>query len=130
MSPRWRKGACCFHRRRNNSFVCYRKKPSIARIDCAKSSGGAAASIWSRDAFSPKIALLFLHGDTPTKVVIDYNRCESNARCMEVAPEIFEVRDDDRLYILDEHPPEASRERVLKAVRICPKQAISIVEDK
>jgi ferredoxin len=49
---------------------------------------------------------------------------------MEVAPEVFEVREDDRLYVLDERPPEASRERVLKAVKICPKQAISIVEDK
>ena len=48
---------------------------------------------------------------------------------MQVAPEIFELRDDDNLYILNEHPPEASRERVMKAVKVCPKQAISIVED-
>jgi ferredoxin len=48
---------------------------------------------------------------------------------MQVAPEIFEVRDDDQLYLLVEHPPESSRERVLKAVRVCPKQAISIVEE-
>jgi ferredoxin len=92
--------------------------------------GASRPDAWSSDAFSPKIALLFAYGDMPTKVVIDYNRCESNARCMEVAPEVFEVREDDRLYLLDERPPEASRERVLKAVRICPKQAISIVEDK
>lgn len=49
---------------------------------------------------------------------------------MQAAPEIFEVREDDKLYVLNEHPPESSRERVLKAVRVCPKQAISIVEDK
>jgi len=66
----------------------------------------------------------------PTKIVVDYDRCESNARCVQVAPEIFEVRDDDKLYVLNEHPTEAMRERVLKAVRVCPKQAISIVEDK
>jgi ferredoxin len=68
-------------------------------------------------------------GDTHTKIVVDYNRCESNARCMQVAPDIFEVRDDDKLYLLNEHPPEAARERVMKAVRVCPKQALSIVED-
>ena len=69
-------------------------------------------------------------GDTRTKIVVDYNRCESNARCMQVAPDIFEVRDDDKLYLLDEHPPESARERVMKAVRVCPKQALSISEDE
>ncbi|HZY60386.1 MAG TPA: ferredoxin [Candidatus Binataceae bacterium] len=63
------------------------------------------------------------------KVVINYDLCESNARCMEVAPEVFQVRSDDRLYVLKEHPPEELRAKVEKAVRVCPKQAISIVED-
>jgi len=48
---------------------------------------------------------------------------------MQVAPDIFEVRDDDKLYLLNEHPPESASERVMKAVRVCPKQALSIVED-
>jgi ferredoxin len=64
------------------------------------------------------------------KIVVDYDLCESNARCMEVAPDLFEVRDDDQLYVLDEHPPESARERVLQAVKVCPKHAISLVEDK
>jgi len=49
---------------------------------------------------------------------------------MQVAPEIFEVRDDDKLYLLDETPPESARKRVLEAVRVCPKQALSIVENQ
>jgi ferredoxin len=49
---------------------------------------------------------------------------------MQVAPEIFEVRDDDKLYVLDEHPPEAARARVMQAIRVCPKQAISITEEQ
>jgi len=69
-------------------------------------------------------------GDRPTKIVVDYTRCESNARCMEVAPEIFQVGDDDQLTVLNERPPEAARERVLKAIKVCPKQALSLVEDK
>jgi ferredoxin len=48
---------------------------------------------------------------------------------MQVAPEIFEVRDDDKLYVLNENPPQSARERVLQAVRVCPKQALSIVEN-
>ena len=63
------------------------------------------------------------------KVVVDMSVCESNALCMAAAPEVFEVRDDDFLYILDEHPPEELRAKVEEAVRRCPKQAISIAED-
>lgn len=64
------------------------------------------------------------------RVVVDFDLCESNARCMEVAPEVFEVRDDDFLYILAEHPPEALRSKVEEAVRRCPKAAISIAEER
>ena len=63
------------------------------------------------------------------KVVVDYDVCESNAVCMAVAPEVFEVRDDDFLYLLDENPGEDLRAKVEEAVRRCPKQAISIQED-
>jgi ferredoxin len=63
------------------------------------------------------------------KVVVDYDVCESNAVCMAVAPEVFEVRDDDFLYVLDENPGEDLRAKVEEAVRRCPKQAISIEED-
>jgi ferredoxin len=63
------------------------------------------------------------------KVVVDFDLCESNALCAGVAPEVFEVREDDFLYVLDETPSEALRERVEEAVRLCPKQAITIEED-
>ena len=62
------------------------------------------------------------------RVVVDFDKCESNALCMAAAPEVFEVRDDDFLYILDEHPPESMRPKIEEAVRQCPKQAISIDE--
>ena len=60
------------------------------------------------------------------KVIVDFDRCESNAVCMGIAPEVFEVRDDDFLYILQEEPPESMRPKLEEAVRLCPKQAISI----
>jgi ferredoxin len=60
------------------------------------------------------------------RVVVDFDLCESNALCMAAAPEVFEVREDDFLYVLDENPPEALREKVEAAVRTCPKHAISI----
>lgn len=63
------------------------------------------------------------------RVVVDFDLCESNAICMGIAPEIFEVRDDDFLYVLDETPDESMREKVEESVRRCPKQAIAIAED-
>jgi ferredoxin len=62
------------------------------------------------------------------KIVVDFDRCESNAVCMGIAPDIFEVRDDGFLYILDENPSEARRAEVQEAVDMCPKAAISIQE--
>jgi ferredoxin len=62
------------------------------------------------------------------RVVVDFDLCESNALCMAAAPEVFEVRDDDFLYVLNEEPPESLRGKVEAAVQACPKQAISIVD--
>ncbi len=60
------------------------------------------------------------------KIAIDYDLCESNAVCMRILPEVFEVRDDDLLYVLDESPDESRRAKVEECVNRCPKQAISI----
>ena len=60
------------------------------------------------------------------RVVVDFDLCESNAVCMGIAPEVFEVRDDDFLYILDEEPGEELRDKVEEAARRCPKQAITV----
>ena len=63
------------------------------------------------------------------KVVVDFDLCESNAICMGIAPEVFEVRDDDFLYVLQEHPGEELRAKVEEAVQRCPKQAIAIEDE-
>ena len=62
------------------------------------------------------------------KVVVDFDLCESNAICMGIVPEVFEVRDDNFLYVLEENPPDDLRAKVDQAVRQCPKQAISVDE--
>lgn len=60
------------------------------------------------------------------KVVVDFDLCESNALCMEAAPEVFEVRADDFLYVLQDEPPESLRAKVEEAASRCPKGAITI----
>ena len=62
------------------------------------------------------------------KIVVDFDKCKSNALCMGAAPEIFEVRDDNFLYVLQEEPSESARGLVEEAVRVCPTQAISILD--
>ena len=44
----------------------------------------------------------------------------------QVAPELFEIRDDGFLYILDEEPPDALRVKVDLAIRECPTGAITV----
>jgi len=63
------------------------------------------------------------------RVVVDHNLCEGNGRCAEIAPEVFELRDDDRSYVLAEEPPQALRAKVELAVRRCPRQAIRLIEN-
>ena len=48
---------------------------------------------------------------------------------MGVAPELFEVRDDGYLYVLDENPSEDLRGKLEEAVKGCPNGAIAISED-
>jgi ferredoxin len=62
------------------------------------------------------------------RVVVDMDRCESNAVCVDLAPDVFDVGDDDLLRVLDEHPADDRRADVVRAVARCPKQALSIVE--
>ena len=62
------------------------------------------------------------------KVVVDFDLCASNAVCMSIAPEIFEVRDDGFLYILNENPGPELESKLHEAVNGCPTGAISIGE--
>jgi ferredoxin len=63
------------------------------------------------------------------KVVVDHNLCEGNGRCVEVAPQVFELRDDDRSYVLMQNPRQDLRAKLQLAVTLCPRQAISLAED-
>jgi ferredoxin len=45
---------------------------------------------------------------------------------MDNVPEVFEVRDDDRSYTLMEDIPEELRAKVERAVKVCPRAAISL----
>lgn len=62
------------------------------------------------------------------RVKIDELLCEGHALCMGIAPDIFQVGDDDLARVVMDEVPEARRDAVQNAVRSCPKQAISVDE--
>jgi ferredoxin len=60
------------------------------------------------------------------KVTVDFDVCASTGACMQVCPEVFEVRSDGYLYILQEEPGEELRTSVQAAADMCPTAAITV----
>jgi ferredoxin len=60
------------------------------------------------------------------RVSVDFDVCASTGACMQVCPEVFEVRGDGYLYILKEEPEPELHEKVREAADLCPTAAISI----
>ena len=60
------------------------------------------------------------------RVTVDWQLCESNGFCAEVAPQVFDLRDDDNLYVLVDEPDPSQLPQVEEAVRRCPRQALKL----
>lgn len=60
------------------------------------------------------------------RVVVDLNACEANGVCTGLAPEVFELIDDDRLVVSQQRPHESLRARVEQVVQQCHRQAITL----
>lgn len=60
------------------------------------------------------------------RVRVDPLVCEANAVCVGLAPEVFDLDDEDELQILRSDVPPEERDRVRHAVRSCPKAALSL----
>ncbi len=60
------------------------------------------------------------------RVTVDWTLCESNGICVEVAPEVFDLHDDDTLHVLVDEVDAARLPVVETAVRRCPRQALSL----
>ena len=60
------------------------------------------------------------------RVSVNFDNCVSSGSCARVCPEVFELRDDGYLYVLQEEPPEELRARVLEAEELCPTAAITV----
>lgn len=60
------------------------------------------------------------------RIVVDYDLCQSNGVCEDILPEIFEVRDDGYMYVLNERPEDSLREKLQECVDSCPTSALSL----
>lgn len=62
------------------------------------------------------------------KVKVDFDLCESNAVCESLAPDVFEIDDNNFLMVKTDEVTDANRAAIERAVASCPRGAISIVE--
>ncbi|WUH97104.1 ferredoxin [Spirillospora sp. NBC_00431] len=60
------------------------------------------------------------------RVRVDPLVCEANGVCAGLAPEVFDLDDEDELHILEPDVPPEERDRVRHAVRSCPKAALTL----
>lgn len=63
------------------------------------------------------------------KVHVDYDLCEGKMKCEMNAPEVFKVGDDDQTHLLMDEIPEELKAKVDRAIRLCPRLALSWAQD-
>ena len=62
-------------------------------------------------------------------VVVDLDRCESNAVCVDNAPDVFSLNDRDGLLVVDNAAvTDENIDDVVLAVKRCPRAALRLVE--
>lgn len=61
------------------------------------------------------------------RILVNRELCESNAECVSLAPEVFELDDEDLCVVLD--PEGAKSKRILLAARACPVDAITLIDE-
>jgi ferredoxin len=64
------------------------------------------------------------------KIEVDKDLCQAYGNCLLAAPEVFRLDGASTVVdVLVPHPPEGIREEVEEAVRSCPVEALSVVEN-
>jgi ferredoxin len=62
------------------------------------------------------------------RIVVDWDLCEANGVCEAMAPDSFEIDDEDMMQVLNDEVTPENQDRVQRAVAGCPKSALSIVD--
>jgi ferredoxin len=59
------------------------------------------------------------------RVVVDRDRCEGNAVCVGIAPELFELDDEDYVMVTADPIPSDKEALAAQAIDECPRAALS-----
>ncbi|MGW0040136.1 ferredoxin [Rhodococcus sp. NPDC003348] len=62
------------------------------------------------------------------RVVADFERCEANAICVGLAPDIFDLNDDEELSVAPGPVPAHLERAVRDSVNQCPRAALREIE--
>lgn len=59
------------------------------------------------------------------RVVVDRDRCEGNAICLGIAPDLFRLDEDEYAIVTADPIPADQEELALQAIADCPRAALS-----
>lgn len=59
------------------------------------------------------------------RVIVDRDRCEGNAFCVNIAPKVFELDDDEYAVVLTDPVPPEQEALAEQAIAECPRAALS-----
>jgi ferredoxin len=59
------------------------------------------------------------------RVVVDRDRCEGNAICVGIDPDLFQLDDDDYVVVTADPIPAEAVERAERAIAECPRAALA-----
>jgi ferredoxin len=60
------------------------------------------------------------------RIVVNWSLCDSNGLCVKQAPQLLAIDEHDQLHVLKESVADEEREAAERAVKVCPKAALSI----
>lgn len=60
------------------------------------------------------------------QVSVDTDLCAATGGCAQVAPEVFEIRSDGVVHVINAQPGPELRDAVLEAADLCPTGAITV----
>ena len=63
------------------------------------------------------------------RIIVDYERCHSNANCIDECPEVFTLDGEYKAEVHCEDPSEDLRDKVEFAALCCPRSAITVITE-
>lgn len=60
------------------------------------------------------------------ELIVDADVCEANALCVGIAPDLFDLDDDEQLHVRLRRPRAEVLELAQDAVNACPKRALAL----